>query len=306
MPRKAGLKIVVWHISAVENCCTNAVQVFRAQQLRHPAAAAAVGDGSSFVPNDVELGGNTPAFMLLTGPNMGGNSIFLRQVEPLTHQLDLCATWLLCQLLDAAGTAATAGIFLVGLSSHQAAFLGTAWITVLCSHASCSLSLPSWLSAQPGTTCTACRHVHIRLGKHILAGRVQVCLAAIMAQVGAWVPAASLTLTPADALFVRSGARDAIMSGQVQARPMPMLGRCKLLAICKHECLVIWRLAASTCSIQRMQPAPDHSSLLCNCDLVAARCVGDASLLAVNFLCGAGRDCGRAAASHRQQPGRSG
>ena len=45
---------------------------------------------------------------------------------------------------------------------------------------------------------------------------VQVCLAAVMAQVGAWVPAQSLELTPADALFVRSGARDAIMSGQVR------------------------------------------------------------------------------------------
>lgn len=35
-----------------------------------------------------------------------------------------------------------------------------------------------------------------------------------MAQVGAWVPATSLTLSPVDAVFVRMGARDAIMSGQ--------------------------------------------------------------------------------------------
>ena len=43
---------------------------------------------------------------------------------------------------------------------------------------------------------------------------VQVCLAALMAQVGAWVPAQSLTLTPVDAIFVRMGAKDDVMSGQ--------------------------------------------------------------------------------------------
>lgn len=36
---------------------------------------------------------------------------------------------------------------------------------------------------------------------------VQVCLAAVMAQVGAWVPAESLTLSPVDAAFVRMGAK---------------------------------------------------------------------------------------------------
>ena len=43
----------------------------------------------------------------------------------------------------------------------------------------------------------------------------QVCLATLLAQAGAWVPAESLELTPVDAIFVRMGARDAIMSGQV-------------------------------------------------------------------------------------------
>ena len=43
---------------------------------------------------------------------------------------------------------------------------------------------------------------------------LQVCLAALMAQAGAWVPAASLELTPVDAVFVRMGARDAILLGQ--------------------------------------------------------------------------------------------
>lgn len=47
-----------------------------------------------------------------------------------------------------------------------------------------------------------------------LSASIQVCLAALMAQVGAWVPAHSLTLTPVDAIFVRMGAKDDVMSGQ--------------------------------------------------------------------------------------------
>ncbi|KFM28138.1 DNA mismatch repair protein Msh6 [Auxenochlorella protothecoides] len=42
----------------------------------------------------------------------------------------------------------------------------------------------------------------------------QICLAVVLAQVGAWVPAASLRLTPADSLFVRMGARDRLLLGQ--------------------------------------------------------------------------------------------
>jgi len=42
----------------------------------------------------------------------------------------------------------------------------------------------------------------------------QVCLTVLLAQVGAWVPAESVELTPADAVFVRMGARDNIAAGQ--------------------------------------------------------------------------------------------
>lgn len=42
----------------------------------------------------------------------------------------------------------------------------------------------------------------------------QVCLATLLAQVGGRVPAAQLELTPADALYVRMGAKDRIMAGQ--------------------------------------------------------------------------------------------
>jgi len=79
------------------------------------------GGGSSFVPNDITLGGEeAPPFVVLTGPNMGGKSTLMRQV----------------------------------------------------------------------------------------------CLAAVAAQIGAWVPADELELTPTDAVFVRMGARDRIMLGQ--------------------------------------------------------------------------------------------
>jgi DNA mismatch repair protein MutS len=44
---------------------------------RHPVVEALL--GSSFVPNDLHLGPQTARFMLLTGPNMGGKSTYLRQ-----------------------------------------------------------------------------------------------------------------------------------------------------------------------------------------------------------------------------------
>eukprot|EP00798_Chlamydomonas_sp_ICE-L_P022857 gene22857-30030_t len=42
----------------------------------------------------------------------------------------------------------------------------------------------------------------------------QVCLTTLLAQVGACVPAESLRLSPVDAVFVRMGAKDSIMTGQ--------------------------------------------------------------------------------------------
>lgn len=54
---------------------------FYAKGLRHPTAGAALAAGNSFVPNNINLGGEQHApFMLLTGPNMGGKSTLLRQV----------------------------------------------------------------------------------------------------------------------------------------------------------------------------------------------------------------------------------
>ena len=89
-----------------------------ARGLRHPCLS--LDPSRAFIPNDTELGGPAPHFLLLTGPNMGGKSTLLRQV----------------------------------------------------------------------------------------------CLATVLAQMGAWVPAESFALVPVDRLFVRMGARDNILAGE--------------------------------------------------------------------------------------------
>jgi DNA mismatch repair protein MutS len=48
---------------------------------RHPVIEALAGD--AFVPNDLHLAESTERFMLLTGPNMGGKSTYLRQTALL-------------------------------------------------------------------------------------------------------------------------------------------------------------------------------------------------------------------------------
>jgi DNA mismatch repair protein MutS len=49
------------------------------KQARHPMVERAL-DGGAFVPNDCALDGETEQIWLITGPNMGGKSTFLRQV----------------------------------------------------------------------------------------------------------------------------------------------------------------------------------------------------------------------------------
>lgn len=68
--------------------CTVVLQVFEAQALRHPAEVEAM-QGRSFVPNNICLGGSSPGFVLLTGPNMGGKSTLLRQVSTSDMWLSL-------------------------------------------------------------------------------------------------------------------------------------------------------------------------------------------------------------------------
>ena len=53
----------------------------RIEEGRHPVLEAALGD--SFVPNDVELDPERSQIVILTGPNMGGKSTYLRQTALL-------------------------------------------------------------------------------------------------------------------------------------------------------------------------------------------------------------------------------
>jgi DNA mismatch repair protein MutS len=53
-----------------------------ARDSRHPAVEASLRD-SRFVPNDLRLGGGAPPLALITGPNMSGKSVYLRQAALL-------------------------------------------------------------------------------------------------------------------------------------------------------------------------------------------------------------------------------
>jgi DNA mismatch repair protein MutS len=54
---------------------------FQATDARHPVVERHVTE--AFVPNDVQLDGGTHQLVILTGPNMGGKSTYLRQVALL-------------------------------------------------------------------------------------------------------------------------------------------------------------------------------------------------------------------------------
>jgi DNA mismatch repair protein MutS len=57
--------------------------ILRIDQGRHPVLDQTLPAGT-LVPNDVDLGGDAGRFWLITGPNMAGKSIFIRQVALLT------------------------------------------------------------------------------------------------------------------------------------------------------------------------------------------------------------------------------
>ena len=52
-----------------------------ATDVRHPVVERLA--GGTFVPNDIHLNGSTHQLVILTGPNMGGKSTYLRQVALL-------------------------------------------------------------------------------------------------------------------------------------------------------------------------------------------------------------------------------
>lgn len=87
----------------------------------------------------------------------------------------------------------------------------------------------------------------------------QVCLAALLAHVGALVPAKSLVMTPVDAIFVRMGARDSIISGQVGGPPSCPLPHCGLRrwgrALPLPRRLACWLCAQSTFFVELTETA---------------------------------------------------
>ncbi len=52
---------------------------------RHPVVERRIPGGEPFVPNDVALNGTTAQLVILTGPNMGGKSTYLRQTALLSR-----------------------------------------------------------------------------------------------------------------------------------------------------------------------------------------------------------------------------
>ncbi len=51
---------------------------------RHPVVERFLREDETFVPNDVHLDGETQRLIILTGPNMSGKSVFIRQVALIT------------------------------------------------------------------------------------------------------------------------------------------------------------------------------------------------------------------------------
>lgn len=80
---------------------------FRVKALRN-ATQIRLSSAGAFVPNDIDLGTEEAAFMLLTGPNTGGKSTLMRQVgfmfsskcitsTPIEHALAYTLQIMTCQ-----------------------------------------------------------------------------------------------------------------------------------------------------------------------------------------------------------------
>ncbi|PKK75027.1 DNA mismatch repair protein Msh6 [Rhizophagus irregularis] len=72
--------------------------VLEFEELRHPCVTPSI--ATDFIPNDTYLGGDNQNIILLTGPNMGGKSTFLRQncVAIIMAQLGCCVPAKKCRL----------------------------------------------------------------------------------------------------------------------------------------------------------------------------------------------------------------
>jgi DNA mismatch repair protein MutS len=58
----------------------NADDVLEAKKSRHPVVEKTLGAGEPFIPNDIYLDNSEHQILMITGPNMAGKSVILRQV----------------------------------------------------------------------------------------------------------------------------------------------------------------------------------------------------------------------------------
>jgi DNA mismatch repair protein MutS len=61
----------------------NSTEALYIENGRHPVLEQNIPSGS-FVPNNIFIGGQGPQIMIITGPNMGGKSVFLKQTALIT------------------------------------------------------------------------------------------------------------------------------------------------------------------------------------------------------------------------------
>lgn len=185
---------------------------------RHPCVE--LQEGVDFIPNDCVMQRGESWFQIITGPNMGGKSTFIRQVcgrgggnDPATlgRGTDAVTRWMQCL-----GDRALGG----GIGSLRAAALGTPcspWPGLASGRSDVSSSPNpvrplSFRPQQPACRVAAPQEPNPILKRptpHVM----QVGISVLLAQVGSWVPCTQASIAVRDAIFARVGAGDSQARG---------------------------------------------------------------------------------------------